>query len=80
MTGISAELWASWSGELGPPEELTVGWRTDPLRTYRHDQVMFVAMTGPAGVVDVVLGRDRFDLLLRIEMEGCGRPSGTAAN
>jgi ammonium transporter, Amt family len=78
MTGISAELWASWSGELGPPEELTVGWSTEPLRAYCYDQVTFVAMTGPGGVVEVVLGRDRFDLLLRIEMEGCGRPSGTA--
>ncbi|WP_267595718.1 ammonium transporter [Carbonactinospora thermoautotrophica] len=78
VTGISAGLWASWSDELGPVEELSVGWREHPVRTYRYGEATLAAMTGPDGKVSVLFGRDRFDLLARIETATRAGEAGTA--
>jgi Amt family ammonium transporter len=76
VTGVSAELWARWSAQLGPPEELAVGWSDDPLRSYRYDEVIFAVVAGPDDEVGIVVGRDRFDLLPRLDRASrAGRPA-----
>jgi Amt family ammonium transporter len=64
---VRPEVWAGWASGLDRAEELVTGWSPRPLPAYRWGETVLAEVRGPQGEVSVWFGRDRFDLVARIE-------------